>query len=1184
MGADISFTIGASGTGKTFDMMRRVAEAAIKSPDKKYLMIVPEQAASTIERDMVNIMSLYYGKNGFMNIDIVGISRLAYKIFDEMRIGTGGLLADADKSMVIRLVAGRTGLRVYRNSIDKDGFIKETKSILSEMFQYNISLSDIEKVINELDRTGERNVLSEKLKDIRDIFSGFERRIAEFEEGSIPAEKLVAFLLDKMGEGKCNILDDTYIFFDGFTGYTPAQYDLIAELMKRAGGLDFTVTMDSEIVRRGRMVKDYEIFHLSFETYEKLSGMAKDRGLPVKNVRLYDKNMRHKEGSMLSRLTDNIFRFPVKNYKENDDSLMLWECKDPEEQLSCIAEEIIRLVREEGMRYRDIAVFAPDLSDMSNLFDKVFTRYGIPFFPDYTRKLRQNPFTEAISLLFEIEERNYDYESVFSLVKNSVIPELDDSEIAVLENFVLAKNIKGYKRWNRSFSYTLNNEDRYVREEAARVKLMRVLKPFSDMLKGTQKITSEMIDAIKDFMDRTDYPSQIGKMADMIEREGNLPLANTYRRLYDIILSFLDEMNLVLGNEYISKKEFSGILRSGMNEVKIGTIPATVDSVIVGDTERTRVSDIRVLFLIDLNEGVVPKPHQEAKILTDYDKELIGDIFKRLEIKREFAPDDKRKLFIEQFYLYLAMAKPKERLILSYNRMSCNGEEKAVSYVIPRIKAIFSEMPTEKKTPEVFRGTESTDVFFFTEAMRRRLYDPEEEQKTIEEDALLYSLFRDKKSYIDMAAGYRKDDGRLSEEAVDASKENILKQSVTRLERYAGCEYKYYLTYMLGLQERQDHRLDQLSFGNVLHKALEKVFTSMNGDTPEETYKNWSTVTKEEEIKMMDKAVAAEFRTLSDDLVSPEGDIIAEGHNRFIVQNIYELGEKTIVSLGDQVKGGEMAPRFYEEKFYDSSAIKSSGIKWSDSIMLNGTVDRADIYEQGDNVFVRVIDYKTGNKEFNYKEFYTGRQLQLVTYLGTMVERVREYYKRQGRKVNVIPVGMYYYPVKDPYITMPADDIDEKELEAAFRRELHLRGIVAKDPFMQEIQERGITDPDRRKKGPAVILPLEFYSRAYKGKQAGDAKGEYVELSTEEFENVIGYAKVKAGELVDDMVQGFIRKNPVRCNRSSECDYCSFNDVCRFDQYNRDNRERRISKDMSDKEYDAIFIRGRVAAGNDEME
>lgn len=1180
MGAVINYLVGASGTGKTTDLMKRVAEAAVLNPDKKYLMIVPEQAASTVERDMVKIMSLCHGRKGFMNIDIVGISRLAYKIFNEMRAKVGGLLADADKSMIIRFIAGRLKLRVYKNSIDKDGFISEAKSLLSELFQYNITISDIDEVINEMEATGEKPVLLEKLKDIRDIFAGFEEKVSDYEE-SLPAERLVSYLLRKLSSLECNILDNAVVTFDGFTGYTPAQYDLIEEIMKRAESLSFVITMDSEIVKSKRVVKDYEIFNLSYVTYKNLMEKAKENGLSEGEVLLYENNQRHQKGTMLDDLVSGIFRFPSPEHKECDESVKVLECRNSDDEIAVIAEEIKRLIREEGMRYSDIAVFSPSLDDSSKSFEKIFRKYDIPYFLDNTRKMRQNPFSEAIILLLMAEDKNYDYESIFAFLKTGVISGLTGEEIALIENFVLEKNIKGYRKWSRCFSKILNNEDRYAEQEEVRKKIMKVIGDFHEGIKSKTGKVKDLINAIRTFMINEEYEESILLMADRIE-ENDIPLARTYRALYKNICAFFDEMENVLGEEEITLREFASILKSGMNEIRIGTIPAVIDSVVIGDTERTRVSDIKVLFLTDMNEGVVPHPPHAAKILSDQDKEYVENIFQKKGIRKQFAPSDKGKLYIEQFYMYLAIAKPMERLYVTYCKAGNDGEELTSAYIIPRIKAILSGLSVENRKPSVFKGTEKTDIYFFAEAFRKFLYDGDEDISL--DDAVLYSLFEDKKRYIDQAKAYEIDDKKLTEAAVEAAKKALLVQSVSKLEQYAGCEYKYFLRYMLSLEERRSGNIDQLNFGNVLHDALRDVFDEMEGETISATYDNWQKIKRDEEIKMMKDAITTEFRRMSDDFISPEGEVIAEGYNRYIIENIYQLGERTITSVSEQIRGGDMVPVFYEEQFTDRDGFDRAKVGAKEEIKLVGRIDRADIYEEGDNVYLRILDYKTGNNTFDYSELYNGRQLQLVIYLGVMTEKVREVYKKKGRNVNVYPVGMYYYPVHDPYIKKPDNEDDPRVIEEKISKELRLRGISVDDPFMKEIQEKGISEPERWKDGDAKILPFDFYTKPYKDKKAGDIKGFHINLSVDEFRCIENFAKVKAGELTDKMMSGDIEKNPYNKGASSECDYCSFKSVCRFDVINRDNKINRVSKDIDEQKFSEMINRGGAAAKNDSVE
>lgn len=1194
MAARIDYVIGGSGTGKTTHLLERFVDEAVKSPDKRFLMIVPEQAAGNTERDMVKTMSLRHGRNGFMNIDIIGISRLAYKIFNELESSVGGMLSDAGKSMLIRLVAGRTDLRVYKNSIDKDGFIAETKSLLSELFQYNITLTDIEKVIDELEKTGENPVLSGKLRDMASIYKGFEERMAEKEDGVITAERLVAYLLNQLQDKSCRALDGAVIAFDSFTGFTPSQYSLILELMKRAERITFSITMDASIIKSGREVKEYEVFNLSYVTYKRLEELKEKLCAGQESgMLLLEENRRHREDSMLKALEAGMFRFPVRPFtkagdsdKTTGNSVRLWKCKNPEEQLRCIAEEIRRKVSEEGYRYNEIAVLAPDLSEMTGSFEKIFKMYDIPFFADYTVKLMQSPFTEAVISLLEAEEKNYDYDSMFSLLKTGVLKCVSDDDVMTLENFVLKKNIRGVKRWNRCFSYTLNNEIYYENEENIRKRLMEGLGEIHRAFTEGGRTVSDYAAAIRLFMQQNSFKEQTEAAAEKLEGS-DMKLSRTYRSLYSRIDEFLEKMVAVLGEEKLSMREFSEIFKTGINEIRLGTLPASLDSVVVGDIERTRLSDVRLIFLIDVNEGIIPKPGKPAKILNDYEKDCIEELFKRLDIRKELAPNDKKELYIEQLYIYLCLSKAREQLVICTCNVSRSGEELEASYIISRIRGILPGIVEEKAAPTGAFGTISSDVYSFTGMMREQLYEKKEEENDddLKELAVLYSLYRDKKALADEAAGYSDVEDKLSDDATLAAQKGLFVQSVSKLEEYAGCEYKYFLNYMLRLRERDSYQLDQMQFGNVMHGALEKVFRKMDEKDPKDTYLNWVQADDAALSAKMKEAIDTEFRAMSDELLSPEGEIIAEGRNRYIMKNIYELGDRTIKNLGMQIRGGEMSPRFYENKFnqrddFASTSIAVPGV--TGNVKLEGKIDRVDILDKGDTIYLRVIDYKTGNKDFSYSDLFYGKQLQLTVYLSVMVEKVKKIYKNLGRDVKVVPVGMYYNPVKDPYVEKP-DSLDEEAIEKAIRRELRLKGLTGEEPEYQEMQEKGITDPERRLEGPADILGMDFYSKAYKGNPPGSPKGTHVLVNEDDFENIESFAGVKIKELAGDMLKGSIRRNPFTDGRNKTCDFCKYNDICRFDQVNRGDRAVYIKSD-DEKAFQTISNIGGAAKNSGKVE
>ncbi len=1045
----LQFILGASGSGKSHYIYNKIINESIENPDKNYIMLVPEQYSLALQRKMVTL----HPGGGSMNIDVIGFNRLSYRLFDELCIKPAKVLEDFGKTMLIRQVAGEISdkLKIYGGSLDKSGFIDEVKSLMSEMYQYDLSREKLETVINMLDEKD--SLLKDKLSDMLMIFKAFEKRI---EDEYIVAEQLTELLCDSIG--KSALIKKSVICLDGFTGFTPIQLKCIGELMKYSKKIYAVLTIDQACYNKKNIAK-HELFYLTWETKQNLLAVADKFNVCVEQdifvMRNISANWRTSEDNKeMLHLEKNIFRYPYEKYTGEVNNIDITVYDNPRKELMGVAQKIKKLVINDKYRYKDIAVISGDFENIINQAEQILPVYDIPYFLDYSRPIKNNQYIDSIMHLLRMVSENFSYDSVFAFLKSGVIKDMDEEEIEILENFCLARGIRGEKIWSETWDETV---------EDTRAFFMENVGTFCHSLNKKNITISEYTDVIKAFMEYHDFKN---RMQD--------------ERLFEKINSILDKMTEIMGSKKVNIDEFSELIDLGMKDISLGMIPGKLDMVTIGDITRTRLEDVRILFVIGVNDGIIPKKQVPAQIISDREKERLG------ELDFSLAPTDQMNSFIEQFYLYLNMTKPSDKLYLSYVSMNLDNENMRPSYIIGRICNLYRNLNIKKSEEETeFMATPRAGVEYMTEKLLS-VYTGD--ITSIDEVLSLCCAYEDvgcKEITDEVFRGmsYSNIPEKLSSQVSELLKLNLMSQSVSRLEQYANCAYAYFLRYTLKLRAREQKGIDNRSIGNILHSAMERLYRHVHDNMEND----WNLIDEEKRDKLMTGFVEKAF----DDEYA--GQVIDEGKYDYLKDTLIRIGIRSAKVLSDAAGKDVFSPEFFENSFNRSIELGDDGEKMS----LTGIVDRADIYynKEKNEIKLRIIDYKSGNYDFNINRLYEGLQLQLSVYMNIMLELSAEHYNRTTQKehLDVIPDSMYYYQMKDPYVE--ADREDKAEEKRA--RELKLKG--------------------------------------------------YKDEDINNFKAITEYSILKTKSLAKEILDGNIDKNPYRQGNKNACEYCDYKSVCRFD-------------------------------------
>lgn len=1116
----VRFLLGASGSGKSRQIYNEIIQASIKEPERNFYLIVPEQYTMEAQRELVTM----HPAGGMMNIDAIGMNRLAYRVFDELGISTGQVLEDFGKSMLIKkiLCEQQDTLQVYGSYYDKLGFVDEMKSMMSEIFQYNIKQDTVDEIMEQIP---EDSVVAGKMQDIRHIYEEFE---AFAGERYIVAEQLVELLTRHVGQSK--LVCGSSLYFDGFTGFTPVQLELVEKLMTCADDLTFSFTLDDRD-QKYEHIKDYELFYLTKTTIKKLTEAAAAAGVEIESPVVLPGTINYRlgENRELFFLERNLFRSPYQKWKQPLERIHLTATGDAQDEIVFVASTIRRLVREKGYRYKDIAIVAGDLEQASHIYERVMDEYEIPVFIDANACLKANPCAETIRSVLAVLADDFSYDSVFRFLKAGMT-DLSFEDIELLENYALKRGVRGYSRWNRAVSENYEKTSP-VNVEEIRQAFMKMFEDIRKVFADKKAVTKDYVEALYDFLLQIHMYEKLEARKNELYEENRISEGDAYGQIFEKPVRLFDKIAELLGDTKMSVKEFYEIVDTGLSDIEVGVVPPTVDRVLIGDITRSRLNHIKVLFFTSVNDGIVPKAPKKGRILSDRDRDILSDC------GLELAPSDKQNSYIEQFYIYTILTKPSDHLYISYHKLSASLESMRPSYLLGRISSIFPSLQAEEyDAASCMPDTVNRSL--------RRILRTEEDDSEDAESRILTRILTEKGFARELTAiykgrTYRNVAEQLPPETIALLYGRYLHASVSKLELYARCGFAYFLKYGLRLKEREMYQVDVRNVGVILHSVMEGLFKQVR-DTRNN---DWENFPEDERMLMVTELVnrAAE---------ESAGDFFEDNaRNAYMLQMIERMAQTSAGMLQKHIRLGSMKPGMLEKTF-DSAKdeVGSYLFELPNQIQMsiNGKIDRVDVEEEDGTVYIKVIDYKSSTRKLSLEEVLNGEQLQLVTYSAIAYEIEKMIYPDK----NIQIAGLLYYSFDDPVIEIESSEIDTDTEQPEFSDQEKLDA-----ERMEKMKLQGFVN-----ESPAVIQKMDHtcnQSLPVKLDKNGDIKKSENVVSADQIRTIMELTRENIEELGSQIAEGKIAIEPYKNKSNTGCDYCEFKNICHFDVKNGGNQYRR---------------------------
>lgn len=1098
----VTLLIGRAGTGKSRAVIDRMAAA---HRERRQILIVPEQYSHRAERRVCSVG----GNSLSLGSEVLTFTRLATRVFSV----AGGLAAptlDNGGRLLVMYLAVKEmseALSVYRRPSRKPAFLTGLLATLDECKSYQTSPEALAEAGGRLG-----GATGDKLRDLGLIFTAYDRLCGQL--GADPRDKLTR-LAAALKESRWAEGMDVYL--DGFTDFTPQQELVIQALMEQAHGVTIALTCD-------HLEEDEEglgIFSPARRTAAGLKRLAKDAGqtwqvetcVPPdwETVPLGLWEDSGKDPS-LYHLEANLFAGEPTVW-DSPSGVTCAVPGDPRREVEWVCAQILKLVREKGWRFREIAVTARTLEGYEALIDDTFPRFGIPVFLARTQDILEKPALSLITSALAAVSGGYRYEDMFRYLKTGLAGVADDDRDR-LENYVLTWDIKG-SRWTADKpwhmhpvgygkDFTEDDEARVAELDALR---RRVISPLERLRTAPGATGKDRAEALYAFLEEIRLPETLEERVEALTQRGELNLAEEYRQLWDILAGALETCARLLRDVEMDMDEFAKLFALTLSQYQVGTIPVALDRVTAGPCPRLGYESYKALFFLGCDDKSLPQRVPSPGLLTDDD---------RLALERlglTLAPRMEDKLCREMTIAYNACTLPTQRLFVTYP--AGGEEEQRGSFLFHRLTALFpGALATAEEEPRLAAPGPALELAMEREEVKEALAALPEMKDALER----------------IGRGSRGGRGALSRTGVAALYGRRVPMSASRLDNYRSCHFSYFMKYGLDARPRKRAEFAGLEYGSFVHAVLEEVL------------KNWNKAMSREETRTL-------VRRAMDRYLEEKLGGLEDKTPRFayLFRRLGAAVERVADNVTQELRASQFRPMAFElgfglDKELPPIELETDGVK----VSVSGAVDRVDGWEHDGKLYLRVVDYKTGPKSFDLTDIFHGIGLQMLLYLFTLEREGKAYFGK-----NIVGAGVLYIPARDE----PVDgsrDMDETARRLAADSALKRKGLLLDQA---DVLAAMAGDPEDMKR----FLPVKL------GKDGAFA-GEGL-ASGEQLGRLNAHVKRVLEEVGRELAAGTVAADPYwRGPEDNACRWCPFRAACQFEEGKGGDR-RRWSHRMSAEDF-----------------
>lgn len=1137
---ELNAYIGRAGTGKSKAIIEEIKEKMKQDPlGDPIVLIAPTQNTFQLEQAFVNDKTL----NGSLRTEVLHFERLSYRVFQEV----GGLmeqqLSKAGTEMMIYdiIQQHQSELRLYQSQVKYYGFSEKLYEQIQDFKKYAVSPQQLETYIAE---NNLQTRTKHKLQDIALVYKHLEDRInGEY----VSTEDSLQRFIEMMDQSEW--LKRAEIYIDGFHNFSTLEYQIIQSLVKYAKKVTIVLTTDGD--------RDlFSLFRKPSESLTHIEEIANNLNIQLHSRQFLDvQRFIHNDLKHLEQNFNALQFEPI----PTEGNVEILEASGMREEINEVARRILRENREQGRRFQDIAILYRDES-YAYLMESILPQYDIPYNIDVKSSMTHHPIMEMIRSLIEVIQTGWQFDPLMRLFKTNILTKkFKDSQylIDILENFVLERGIYG-KRWidDKYFDIEqfrkmglkrqpLTDEERETFERVIQLKndVMKKVMLFEEKINNASTAIA-FATAFYEAMEAFDLPSQLMTDRDTLDVNGEHKKAEEIDQIWNGLIQILDDLVTVFDDQSMSKTRFLELFDIGLEQLEFIMIPQTLDQVSIGTMDLAKVDNKQHVYLVGANDGVLPQTVTASSLITDEEKKYFQE-----QSSIELSPTADILQMDEAFVCYIAMTRSRAHVTFSYALMGASGDVKEPSPFLHQIQQLYTNLEVQnihhQHQAEPLRLMEhphQTKIALF-ESLKALLDDELVAETWLD----TYQVMRDDTrlndglTYLLSALTYDNQTVQLNPSLSKALYGSTINASVSRFEGYQACPFKHFASHGLRLNERTKYKLENFDLGDIFHRVLKFISEKVNGD-----FKN---LNPKQIHKLTTEALSEILPEVQFNLLN------STAYYRYLSQRIGAIVETTLTALKYQGSHTKFTPQRFEASFRrkpkDQSELLAAPLQTKQGIPINirGQIDRIDTYQQGDESFVNIIDYKSSKYSgtLDLTKVYYGLQMQMMTYMDIVLQNK----SRLGLTDMTKPGGLLYFHVHEPRIKLAWNQLSEDKRDTEFINSFKLSGLLNSatsvlDAFDTRLEPSYNSD----------IVPLGL-------KKDGGIKSNSKVADEQTIYKLIKHNKQNFIETASNIMDGHTEVAPMKYNQTLPCDFCNYKSVCHVDGMIDSKRYRTVDESIN---------------------
>lgn len=1166
------FLIGRAGSGKTRKCLEEIREKLLGEPTgvNPLILLVPEQATFQAEHDLITTPNL----PGLIRAQVLSFRTLSWRVMQETGNVGGIVIDEIGKKLLLQriLQKHREQFKMFQSASEKMGFIDELFGLFSELNHYCIHASELLSSLSGIgsNLTTRASQIQAKLEDIEIVYREYEELMATC---YLDSDKYLNILADQLPDSIS--FKGAELWIDGFYSMTPQELAVIASGLRHFENVTISLCLDRAYTAEQEPL-EMDIFYPTAKTMVQIQQCLQQMGMPPAEVVILNDDVlpRYRKSPMLAHLERNYehrlsTKCPI--FEGNGDEITIYSAANRRAEIDGAAREILRLIRDEGLRYRDLQVRVRNLEDYGDMIRTQFMEYEIPIFLDQKRSVFHHPLVEFIRSALDIILHNWRFDAVFRCVKTDFLLELDSKptkrtskrvsrqEMDELENLVLAYGIQG-SRWTDTKSWnfkayqsiedeTVDMEDELFnqRMDNCRRAVSRPLKNFQKKLKAASNVKAQ-VEALYNLLENVKVPQILFVMSDEAQAEGNPEKAKIHAQIWENCIQMLEQMVDIMGEDTISIELFTQLVETGLDSIRQGLVPPSLDQVLIGNLDRTRSSQAKVVLVLGVNDGILPSAKSEDGLITEYEREVLH------EAGLQIAETSRRRLLDEQFLIYTVLCAPSHRLWLSYPYADDDGKSMLPSEVIKHVKGIFPK--TENKqlsTQPSAHMDDEAQLEFVSGAgivlshLVIQLKDFINGTNIHEGWFEVYNFFlthETLKGKMDMIANslsYNNQEEMLREQTSLSLYGKSLQSSVSRMERFVACPFSHFASNGLRLEERKTYRLEAPAIGQLYHAALSKLMKDLEIEG-----KALEDLTEEELFIRVSYIVDTLSPRVHDNILT------SSARFQYISRKLKQVLFRSGLALKEHAKRGSFKPIGFEVCFGPNEKLPALNVDLDNGRSMNivGRIDRIDHAVQDNTSLLRIVDYKSSSTNLELSKVYHGLSLQMLTYLDVVLT-----YSEHLIGETALPAAVLYFHVHNPMI-QDANPLAADSVEKEVWKEFRTKGLVLADEDVVKLMDGSISSHSE-------LLPVSLKSDGSFMKKSSIAQ-------PEQWDQLRNHVRKTIQEIGSEIMNGKVDIAPYRMGKRSACDFCPQKSVCQFEPLFTGNGHRTVDTMADDTIWEII--------------